>query len=31
MVDLTQATGMLHAAKPLGPEIQKAMPLILWT
>jgi hypothetical protein len=31
MVDLTQAIGMLHAAKHLGLEIQKAMPLILWT
>jgi len=31
MVDLWQAIGMLHAAKHLGPEIQKAMPLNLWT
>jgi hypothetical protein len=31
MVDLTQATGMLHAAKHLGTEIKKAVPMILWT
>jgi hypothetical protein len=31
MVDLTQAIGMLHAAKHSRPEIQKAMPLNLWT
>jgi len=31
VVDLSQAIGMLHAANQLGLEIQKAMPLTLWT
>jgi hypothetical protein len=31
MVDLTQAIGMLHAAKHSGTEIKKAVLLILWT